>query len=1182
MAASRSWCDARRLCLDLALVTVAGAVAVAAPISAGELEVDAGETWATQVVVPQLGPGETPVLSLRARLRSPALGGCNYVLQVLIDGLELTESPMHPRLVNKPPWFDPPGTKYHFSWYGAEQRGWMTIFSPDFGGDWGGTGRDYDFLFDLSGLVASGETVSLAFRYLNPDIPRALGVDRAPVTMDRIALEAMPTTAVERARDEALKGQRITRVRVNPRLPAGAQRGQRPYEIEWSGRKESPRAQVAFDDLRGWTLDALGDASVSLSASVDHVLWRPQLAKFSYAGGSTDTTVEIRPPRPIPIPGRFDAANLWLYGAWDRVSDTPLRITAVLEDQSGREYEMDLGAVTAAYWGLQHGVLRRAVAEAARFPMRFVALRIANCRVKGERNAYLESLAFYQQDRRPPRAPARPEPAVFPVSDDGMLPTPPPGATAHVRQRGRGAEFTAEVRGHRLQFRVRPEEGCLHGVTARWNGGPRWRPMADGGPTFDRQGVPPGAAEVVSSTLMDGRLTVRWREGHGRRALEWEADYSLRGCTLVVDVRCAGGEATGLALGEVAGLREPRGIEVPYLLMGQKPGPWVACADGLFVSVLPDWYHSDCSGIDTSVVPPRDDRISLMRGTSYQPLTDGRRNPLRERVLVTVSPEFADTLPNARNPVSPHRERLAPCMFYMADQLNPNLYRTLKRYGIDHVIGTDFAAILVANHYAEGFAGRWRPHPSLTIEQVQGYRSGIKSLGYLFGTYMDITDYYPGNEHWDENCAVLGSDGDMTDGWWGNYLLKPALMPGLIRTVGQKSREIYPSDCVYLDVHTNRGPQALDFEAGAPGVGMAREQAIANGDCIVEAREQYGSTISEGLYRWMYAGLTDMDYATLVTEGKAAHLAPLVDFDLLKIHPFQNGTMMGHHPDCLLTSEDQAPLYSDTGRGLGPEGFYKYVSASLAYGHMLILGYWYTPPLSRFAHYYALMQGVQSEYLTDTAAEIGYHDGTALVPTSQALAEGSQQLGRVHVRYSRGLCVWVNYNAEKPWAVEASGRTFELPPYGWLIEKPNEILAYSARVDGRRVDFVRCPDYLYLNTGEGRAVEGPLDVDGAVWLKREGGAWRLIPCGDLGPWERFPPPGLPANFSDFRPAGAPPDRGCRAIVVDVSALLGKSAGEVRVTARDEAGEQLEAGVRRLDDARLQFVPDARTVDYVME
>jgi hypothetical protein len=742
------------------------------------------------------------------------------------------------------------------------------------------------------------------------------------------------------------------------------------------------------------------------------------------------------------------------------------------------------------------------------------------------------------------------------------------------------------VRAGRLQFRVDPQAGCLHGVTVCWNDGARFRPLAEGGLTFavgDAEAAPPAAAAVVVATaLQDERLTVRWRLARLPQSLEWEADYFVRGCSLVVDVRCASGAATGLAFGQVVGLPQPRGIEVPYLLLGPKPGPWIACAAGLFVSVLPDWYHSDNSTINTRVIPPQGDRIGVLQGTTYEMLTDGRRNPLRERVLVTVSPDFSDTLPNARNPVSPNRDRLAPCMFFMADQLNPTLYRTLKRYGVDRVIATDFAAILVANNYGEGFAGRWRPHPTLTLEQVQEYRRGVQSLGYLFGTYMDFTDFFPGNESWDEAKVTLSSDGDFVDGWWGNYLIKPALMPALVRSVGQKAKEAYPSDCVYLDVHTNRGPQALDFEAGAPGAGIAREQVIANGDCIVEARQAYGSTISEGLNRWMYAGLTDMDYATLITTGIAAEQPPLVDFDLLKIHPFQHGTMMGHHPDRFLSGADQAPLYQDVGRGLGPDGFYKYVSASLAYGHMLILGYWYVPPPARFVHYYALLQGVQSEYLTDTASDIRYHNGTALLSTSQALIEGTQALGRVQVRYSRGLTVSVNCNATQPWVVESGGRTYELPPYGWLIEKPNTILAYSALVQGKRVDFVRCPDYLYLNSGDARVSEGPLEAAGAVWLKREGSSWRLLPCGDLGRWERFPAPGLPARFSDYRPTGVPPDRGCSYIAVDVLALVGKPAGAIRITARNEAGELQPPDFRPLDAARLQFLGPAGILDYLIE
>ena len=79
------------------------------------LEIDAGRSWAKKLDVPRFGADEQPVLALRARVQTPGGGGCNFVLQVLLDGAPLTESILRPRLLNKRPDFDPPGTEYHFS-----------------------------------------------------------------------------------------------------------------------------------------------------------------------------------------------------------------------------------------------------------------------------------------------------------------------------------------------------------------------------------------------------------------------------------------------------------------------------------------------------------------------------------------------------------------------------------------------------------------------------------------------------------------------------------------------------------------------------------------------------------------------------------------------------------------------------------------------------------------------------------------------------------------------------------------------------------------------------------------------------------------------------------------------------------------------------------------------------------
>ena len=507
-----------------------------------------------------------------------------------------------------------------------------------------------------------------------------------------------------------------------------------------------------------------------------------------------------------------------------------------------------------------------------------------------------------------------------------------------------------------------------------------------------------------------------------------------------------------------------------------------------------------------------------------------------------------------------------------------NFYATLKRHGIDHLIATDFAGVLCDN-YAEGFADRWRPHPKFTIAQVQGFRHAIQSLGFLFGFYIDSTDYWPGNEWFDENKVSLTSTGVFRDAWFGNFAAKPNAMPWLVRQTGQQVKRHYPADCVYLDVHTNRDLAAMDYEAGVEGAGMARPQVLANGDCILEARKWYGSTVSEGIGRWLYAGTCDMDYATLTASKPAPELPRLVDFALLKIHPFEHGMMMGYAPSAFFGQKVRTGLHADGGASAAPLDFYRYVSASLAYGHMLILGYGYVPPLSRFIQYYALLQGVQHEYLTDTVAGIHYHNGTEFLPTSRALVEDSQKLGRVRVRYSRGLTVHVNYNADQPWVLESGTRSYELPQYGSLIAKPRSILAYSALRNGHRVDFVQCPDYLYLNSGDARACEGPLEVECAVWLKRDGGGWRLIPCGYLGYWKVFNPPDLPKNCTDSRLANTPANRGCKYIALDTRSLLGKPGADVRVTARDESGNPTTSGVRTLNDRRLEFSATAAVVDY---
>jgi hypothetical protein len=564
---------------------------------------------------------------------------------------------------------------------------------------------------------------------------------------------------------------------AQPDLPPDAKPGPRAYEVVWSGRP-APPSQVNFDDLRGWTIHARGDATVTLSASMEQLLWRPRVARFTYSGGTRPTSAEICPPQPIVIPGPFDAVNLHLYGALNRDGDSPVRVAAILEDADGNDCTVDLGGVSATYWGLQHGVIKTA-GRSPRFPMKFHGLAFSNLRVKGDRRMYLDSMLFYQQHRKPMTSYRRPSDANFPISNDGMLPTPPPGVTVEARRVGAGAEFVSHSPAGILRFTITPRRGCLDGIVAQWAYGNSFRPAKGGGITLDSAQGPPDDAVLVESSLRGKTFEASWREKSG--PTKWSATYTLRGRTLVVDLRCDGGLAAGVRAGRVAGLTHARAVDVPYLFLNGFTK--IACGDGVFVSVLPDCHHSDFSLVEGDALAATDDGLSLITGSQYNPLTDGRRRSLHDRWLLTVSPEFADTLPNTRNPVSPNRARLAPYMVFMADSLNPNLYRVMKRYGLDNVIATDFAALFVMD-YAEGFSMRWRPHPQVGMEYAQSYVKGIKDLGYLVGLYGDFYDYFPYNETWDEDKVSLRSDGAFLDSWYGNYATKPSALPGLVRAVG--------------------------------------------------------------------------------------------------------------------------------------------------------------------------------------------------------------------------------------------------------------------------------------------------------------------------------------------------------------------------------------------------------------
>jgi hypothetical protein len=117
-----------------------------------------------------------------------------------------------------------------------------------------------------------------------------------------------------------------------------------------------------------------------------------------------------------------------------------------------------------------------------------------------------------------------------------------------------------------------------------------------------------------------------------------------------------------------------------------------------------------------------------------------------------------------------------------------------------------------------------------------------------------------------------------------------------------------------------------------------------------------------------------------------------------------------------------------------------------------------------------MLQQVQTRYGLKTPRRLAYWDGTKLVSVSEALARDLPRTRRqLLVEYPGRLQLWLNDHPSENWRVtnpEHGRRNAELvlPPAGWAAMTENgELFSYSALNGTNRVDYIRSPEYVYLD-----------------------------------------------------------------------------------------------------------------------
>jgi hypothetical protein len=909
-----------------------------------------------------------------------------------------------------------------------------------------------------------------------------------------------------------------TIVRAKP-IPADEKPGERPYEMVRANRRPAHKPLVDFDSLDGWTLECMDGAAGDLYGSQKQRVWESPVARLIYRGTSAKSAVVLRPPQPIPIPNFkpeprnpkletqnfLFAATIWIYGNnWSWVPDptTPqVTVSLLILDGAGNSHVLDITRVVWKEWWLVHKVIPKDLAAAG--PLQFAAIRVRGCANKEDRELYFEDLCFFEESRKPLSFAARPKRGIdpFPGQDPGAntgpgrLPFPTRAETIlpenlasdyktnllHADSSGL-YQFIYEGPDVRLVYEIHPTTNTYWGpVTVKMNGPALAQVLVGAGPVFPKELV---NLTLKSAEMQNNVLRATWEGTLNGEKVAIESAMRLWQKSLVVDYICKGGYATELSYGRITDVTMPELLLLPYInygghhlnvLMSRGAKPF-------FASVWMDWYRSNAS-MPYAEDKIEGDKVRLNGGVRYLPKTDGKRNDLFERVFVTFSPTFEETLPTIPNPPAKRGKEAGSRLWQ--ESWGPQNYdrehersKRLRAYGIENL--TQCNHEITWRDGGESFTFRTSAAPRKGgDEALQRYVAAQRALGWRSGLYTNYTDYAPVNEFWDVDMVMRRSNGDLVTAWPRCYSPKAPFAVEMDRKLAPLIRKKFNTNAAYTDVHTSVAPwDRTDYDARVPGAGTFAGTFYAYGELLLHDQDVYdGHCWSEGNHQWLYAGLCAGNYGLTYSQLHLWEYPYLPHFDLLKMHPlsvdmgvpwtarFFEGKAGWNKPENIVSSIDQ------------------FIAATIAYGH---IGWLVEEQhgIRQACRSYYMLQALQSRYVMVKPDEIKYGGDDGLLSASEAFLSGQWKQSRLHIRYPNSLQIWVNGNGERPWTVTHQGTTHVLPPYGWLAIQPDGFYECSELADGKRYDRVSSPEYVFLDgRGTVRTFDG-IATSGSIAVRR--------------------------------------------------------------------------------------------------
>ncbi len=809
----------------------------------------------------------------------------------------------------------------------------------------------------------------------------------------------------------------------------------------WTGWDDASAPATAFRRLAGWTVttDPPG-ATCRVERVAGPFSGGRAVARLTASSEVPIASVVLVPPEPVVLREPFDSLEFRIGarsadGAADPVAAAPARVEVRIEDARGAVLRVPLGAFAAGRWTIAQARMPAPFALTSTPPCRIVSFSILEWRAPAASELYLSGFSAYLE-QGVPIVPAwrtsdwrsRWEPPFRRVVRAALASDPgDPGSGAPGPAPSPRIETVAP--GRFVLYAADPSGETSFTVdSADWfrGGEIAWNGRPCGrwsGLEIEGEGFD---ATPRLAAVVDGRLRIETAGG-------LSVEFRIEGRVLCVGMDGGHGSIRAIRAGQIRPSSPLAGFRLPML-----PGPRLLmwrCSDPVGTPVFAlagfDPAESAASrigfGVETAIDRPGE--------VEYQPASDGRRAPVHEVFRVGLSARVDDVLP-----------RIGPCRGLRAPDAAVALWMETPPMGTGRL----------GEVWDDAGAG-----PLVLLPPgLPGEPS--------FEACIDCLD-----PRWSRDLVRRSPGGAWIEGERpGRFALKTPFLAALAPPdatagpatlpVATRPKSMGQPPWAFTD-YDARTPGAAGFRAAWTGI-MDWGRALS--------RRTGAPVVADASWAWIYAGAADA-YAVAADGGevpRAGEWLPL--FPLLRLNPLLPGIGPPMPP----------ATASTTGQG-GDDADHRYLASMFAHGlaprlPALDVGdvrLWRLAFLSAALHRRQTLSAVE---------RIAYSDGRVLMTVADALSSGLWRKSLLYLRYPDGLELWVN-GSDGPWEVRLGADLVHLPPAGWYAAAPGFACA-SVHLDGRRVDFVRAPEYSYHDGGGAESFALDLACSAQVLARSDG------------------------------------------------------------------------------------------------